>query len=126
MIRSVVAVDDGRTSGTQVFEALGVVPADEADSPIVLRIDDEGPDRGRFLVVAPGGARAQLLATSPNAYPVSKVTSFKGDTAVVGVINADDAAGFRLIVRDAKGRKTYEGVPTMGTDLFDLGPLWSS
>ena len=34
-----------------------------------------GPGSGRFLVIAPGAARVQLLSTSPNAYPVSKVTS---------------------------------------------------
>ena len=52
-----------------------------------------GPGSGRFLVIAPGAARVQLLSTSPNAYPVSKVTTTRpGGVAVVEVVNADDAA----------------------------------
>ncbi|MEO7421070.1 MAG: hypothetical protein ABIU87_01585 [Ornithinibacter sp.] len=123
VLRTVLAIDDGRTAGTQILEMVSVLPAERADAPVVLRLYGSGPDTGRFLVVAPGGARAQLLATSPNAYPVSKVTPFKGDTAVVSVINADDAPAFTLIVRDAKGRKTYDGVAPTGADLFDL---WSA
>lgn len=120
VLRTVIAVDDGRTAGTQVLEMVSVLPADQADAPVVLRLYGSSGDTGRFLVVAPGGARAQLLGTSPNAYPVSKVTPFKGDTAVVSVINADDAPAFTLIVRDAKGRKTYDRVAPTGADLFDL------
>ncbi len=121
-IRSIFAADDGRTGGaTQSLELAMLIPAAEVDDPTLVRLSDEGLERGRFLVVAPGGARAQLLATSPNAYPVSKVTNFKGDTAVVSVINADDAAAFRLIVHDATGRETYRGVPSTGEWLFDLG-----
>ena len=58
------------------LEPPSVLPADTPrDEPAVLRLDDARPGVGRFLVIAPGAARVQLLSTSPNAYPVSKVTT---------------------------------------------------
>ena len=63
-------------------------------------------------MIAPGAAKVQLLSTSPNAYPVSKVTATrKGGVAVVAVVNANDAAAFRLVRRDAAGHKIGDGVP---------------
>ena len=85
--------------------------------------EDARPEVGRFLVIAPGAARVQLLSTSPNAYPVSKVTTTRpGGVAIVEVINADDAAGFRLVRRNAAGRRIGTGVPRAGRDLLDLWP----
>ena len=76
LIRSVRVVDDGRSRMSWLdLEPAAVLPADTPrDEPIVLRLDDARPDVGRFLVIAPGAAKVQLLSTSPNAYPVSKVT----------------------------------------------------
>ena len=65
-----------------------------------------------------------MLSTSPNAYPVSKVTTTRpGGVAVVEVVNADDAAGFRLVRRDAAGRRLGTGVPRVSHDLLDLWPV---
>ena len=65
----------------------------------------------------------QLLATSPNAYPVSKVTTTRtGGVAIVDVVNADDAAAFRLVRRDADGHRIGTGVPRTSHDLLDLWP----
>ena len=98
-------------------------PTPRVDEPVVLRLDDARPGVGRFLVIAPGAARVQLLSTSPNAYPVSKVTRTRpGGVAVVDVVNANDAAAFRLVRRDAAGRRLGAGVPRTGRDLLDLWP----
>ncbi|QKE82708.1 hypothetical protein [Arthrobacter sp. NEB 688] len=120
VVRRLDVRDDGRSgrSGFLVVPAVAV-PAELADAPAVYRLDDDPPGTGRYLVVVPGGgSTCQLLATSPNAYPVSKVTPMKRRTAVVSVVNADDAAAFRLVVRDAGGRLTYRGVPPVGRDLL--------
>ncbi len=120
VVRRLDVRDDGRSgrSGFLVLPAVAVA-SDQADAPAVYRLDDDPPGTGRFLVVVPeGGATCQLLATSPNAYPVSKVTPMKRRTAVVSVVNADDAAAFRLVVRDAAGRLVYSGVPPVGQALL--------
>jgi DNA-directed RNA polymerase specialized sigma24 family protein len=125
VIRSVRVVDDGRSRINWLdLEQPSVLPAaTPADEPVVLRLDDARPQVGRYLVIAPGAARVQLLATSPNAYPVSKVTRTRaGGVAVVDVVNADDAAAFRLVRRDATGRRIGTGVPRTGRDLLDLFP----
>jgi hypothetical protein len=125
VIRSVRVVDDGRAHVSWLdVEPPTVLPADTpADEPLALRLDDARPRVGRFLVIAPGATRVQLLSTSPNAYPVSKVTRTRpGGVAVVDVVNADDAAAFRLVRRDAAGRRLGTGVPRTGRDLLDLWP----
>jgi hypothetical protein len=125
VVRSVRVVDDGRSKVNWLdLEPPSVLPADtERDEPVVLRLEDSRPRVGRFLVIAPGAARVQLLSTSPNAYPVSKVTPTRtGGVAIVEVVNADDAAGFRLVRRDAAGRRLGTGVPRPGRDLLDLWP----
>ena len=125
VVRSVRVVDDGRSKVNWLdLEQPSVLPADTPlDEPVVLRLEDSRPRVGRFLVIAPGAARVQLLSTSPNAYPVSKVTTTRpGGVAVVEVVNADDAAGFRLVRRDAAGRRLGTGVPRVSRDLLDLWP----
>ena len=124
-MRSVRVVDDGRSQLNWLdLEPASVLPADTPrDEPVVLRLDDARPAVGRFLVIAPGAARVQLLSTSPNAYPVSKVTKTRtGGVAIVDVINADDAATFRLVRRDADGHRIGTGVPRTSRDLLDLWP----
>ena len=122
VVRSLWVTDDGRARTSSALLSPVAVPADAEDAPALMRLAGTPPRTGRFLVVVPGGgATCQLLATSPNAYPVSKVVPMKGRTAVVPVINADDAAAFRLVVKDARGRTTYDAVPPSGRDLLALG-----
>ncbi|MFL6080088.1 MAG: hypothetical protein ACJ714_09185 [Ornithinibacter sp.] len=125
VVRSVRVVDDGRSKVNWLdLEQPSVLPADTPRAePIVLRLEDARPRVGRFLVIAPGAERVQLLSTSPNAYPVSKVTRTRtGGVAIVEVVNADDAAAFRLVRRDAAGRQLGTGVPRTSHDLVDLWP----
>ena len=129
VVRSVRVMDDGRSRLNWLdLEQPSVLPADTPrDEPVVLRLEDSRPRVGRFLVIAPGAARVQLLSTSPNAYPVSKVTRTRpGGVAVVDVINADDAAGFRLVRRDAAGRRLGTDAPRTSRALLDLWPGESS
>lgn len=125
VVRSVRVVDDGRSRVNWLdLEPPTVLPADTPrDEPVVLRIADAAPRVGRFLVIAPGAARVQLLSTSSNAYRVSEVTATRsGGVAVLDVVNPDDVGGFRLVRRDATGRRIGSGVPRAGRDLLDLWP----
>ena len=125
VVRSVRVIDDGRSQMNWLdLEPPSVLPADTPrDEPVVLRLDDARPRVGRFLVIAPGAARVQLLSTSPNAYPVSKVTTTRaGGVAIVDVVNADDAAAFRLVRRAPDGHRIGTGVPRTSHDLLDLWP----
>jgi len=122
VVRSVRVVDDGRSRVNWLdLEQPTLLPADtRRDEPVVGRLDDARADVGRYLVVAPGAARVQLLATSPSAYPVSKVTRTRGGVAVVEVVNADDAATFRLVRRDSRGTLLGDEVPRPGVELLNL------
>ena len=125
VIRSVRVVDDGRSRMSWLdLEPPVVLPADTPrDEPVVLRLEGSGPRTSRFLVIAPGAARVQLISNSSNAYRVSKVTrTRKGGVAILEVANADDVAGFDLVRWAADGRRIGSGVPTGGQDLLDLWP----
>ncbi len=122
-LRSVLAADDGRSNaGTVVLEPVTLIPADAIDDPVVLRISDAEPSVGRFLVIAPGAARARLLATLPSPYPMSKETPFTGDTSIITLADADAAAAFTLVLSDEMGEEVYRGVTPIGTWLLDLFP----
>ena len=123
VVRSVRVADDGRSRANWLdLEQPSVLPADTPrDEPVVLRLEDSGPAAGRFLVVAPGAARVQLLSSASNAYRVSKVTATRpGGVAIVEVLNPDDATGFRLVRWGADGRKVGDGLPRSGRPLLDL------
>ncbi len=125
VIRSVRVVDDGRSRMSWLdLEPPSVLPADTPrDEPVVLRLEESGPRAGRFLVIAPGAARVQLLSTASNSYRVSKVTTTRtGGAAILEVPNADDAVGFRLVRWDATGRRVGSDVPRSGVGLLDLWP----
>ncbi|MFQ6171495.1 hypothetical protein ACK8HX_07810 [Oryzobacter sp. R7] len=95
-----------------LVRSASVIPADEPTAPLLTRVEDLRPGVGRYLVVAPGAARVQLIAASPSGYPVSKVVRTGGRSAsVVELVNADDASALRLIARDAGGRVLFDEVP---------------
>ena len=104
-------------SGSMLIRSAAITPADHVDDPILTRLDDERVGVGRFLVVAPGAARVQLISSSPDGYPVSKVVRTGGrDACVVPLVNADLASAIRVIARDARGRTLFDDVP--------YEPLW--
>ncbi len=123
LVRMTQVFADRRSSSGAFFFGPVVIPADEPHRPVVGRIDSGGSSTGNFLVVAPGGAAtAQLLATSPNAYPVSGVVPVRGGTAIVPVINAAQASAFRLVLKDGAGRTRYDDVPAEGEGLYGPDP----
>ncbi len=88
--------------------------------PLVVWASDEREGVARFLVAAPGADRVQLISTSPDGYPVSKVVRTRGkDAVIVPVVNGADAGEYRVITRDAKGRVLFDGVPNPGRYLLD-------
>ncbi|HSO64262.1 MAG TPA: hypothetical protein VLQ78_04090 [Ornithinibacter sp.] len=102
------------------LEPMLLLPAGRQDEPLVVQVWDLRPDVARFLVVAPGADRVQLISSSPDGYPVSKVHGTGGrDVTVVPVVNGARAGQYRLITRDRGGRVLFDGVPTTGRSLLD-------
>jgi hypothetical protein len=105
-LRSVRIRDDGRSRTPYLdLETVRPIAAQDAKRPFAASLPAVRDGVGRFLVVAPGAAKAQLLAITPNAYPVSKVGDLAHGTGVLEVINARQAAVYRLVLWDARGRR---------------------
>ena len=65
--------------------------------PFATRLPAVREDVSRFLVVAPGAARAQLVGTASNTYPASEVSALRDGIGVLEVANARQAALYRLV-----------------------------
>ncbi len=124
LVRTLHVADDGRSGRSALFGPPVVLPAAEAGSPIVRRLDLVPPRTTRYLVVATGATTCQLLATAPAAYPVSKVERMFGQTAVVPIVNGQDTNSYRLVLWDTQGGRRYSAVPPRGRPLLDLGPWY--
>ncbi len=120
LMRSLHVSDDGRPGNSTLFGSPVVLAVDRRDEPVVRRLDLVPPRTTRYVVVAPGAASCQLLATSPAGYPVSKVVPMKGDSALVPIVNGQDTGRYRLVLWDERGRRTYSAVPDRGRTLLDL------
>lgn len=97
------------------LEAAQVFPRENARDPLVVWASDERIGVARFLVAAPGAAQVQLISTSPDGYPVSKVVPTRGqDAVIVPVVNGADAAEYRLVAKDGDERVLFDGVPDNG------------
>ncbi len=114
-------VDGRSTMNSLEIEPPALLPADTpADEPVVSRLNDLRPGVSRFLVIAPGAVRVQLLSTLRTAHPASKLTTTRHGVAIVLVNSAGKAADFRLIRQDAHGRQFGTAVRRDGRDLLDL------
>jgi hypothetical protein len=115
-------IADGRSIMNSLeIEPPAVLPAGTpADQPVVSRLSDLRPGISRFLVIAPGAARVQLLSTSPSAHPTSRMTPTNHGVAIVSVNFTAEAADLRLVQQDAHGRRSRTGVRHDGRDLLDL------
>lgn len=99
-------------TSTTLLRSATILPRGRVGDPIVERVNDERPGVGRFLVIAPGAERIQLIAASPDGYPVSKVVRSNGrDAVVVAMVNADTASSIRVVARDAARRVLFDDVP---------------
>ncbi len=106
LLRSVRVRDDGRAKvGSADLETARPIAAEDARRPFATRLPPMRAEIGRFLVVAPGAAKAQLLAVSASTAPASEVGALRGGTGVLEVVNARHAAVYRLVLWDAKGER---------------------
>ncbi|WP_377645059.1 hypothetical protein [Oryzobacter terrae] len=112
-----LADDAVENSGAMLFRSAAITPEEHLDDPIVTRVEDLRSNVGRYLVVAPGAERVQLISVSPDGYPVSKVARTNGrDAVVLNLVNADLASSLKVVARDARGRTLFDDVP--------VEPMW--
>ena len=122
-LRSVLATDDGRSNaGTVVAGARDTRPRRRDRRPGRAEDLRRGAGPGPLPRHRTRRRRAQLLATLPSPYPMSKETPFTGDTSIITLVDADAAAAFTLVLSDADGKEMYRGVAPVGTWLLDLSP----
>ena len=105
-LRSVRVAGDGRGEvGPADLETARGIPAEDEGAPFAVRLPWFRSTTGRFLVLAPGAARAQLTAVASNVYPTSRVTELSGGTGVLEVVDARLASVYRLVLWSATGRR---------------------
>ena len=123
LLRSVRVRDDGRGWAPYLdLETVRPIAAEDAERPFAAPLPPVRAEVGRFLVVAPGAARAQLLAVTPNAYPVSKVGDLRRGTGILEVVNARQAVVYRLVLWDADGARLGSWRQRFGRQ--DPNDLW--
>ncbi len=106
LLRSVRVGGDGRgEAGPLDVETTRVIAPDPGSAPFATRLPAFTAAVSRFLVVAPGAARAQLVGTASNTYPASEVTALRGGTGVLKVADSRRAALYRLVTWDQRGRR---------------------
>jgi hypothetical protein len=122
VVRGVHVRDDaGSGASGRFWGPFTVVAPGDAEAPIVRRVTDLAPKVARFVVVAPGAARARLVVKKPGASSASEVTPVEGGaTIAVVVYNVSDASNCHLELWDRAGRRTYSGIPPYGTPLLGL------
>ncbi len=123
VVRGVHVRDDaGPGASGQFWGPFTVVAPGDAEAPIVRRVTDLAPKVARFVVVAPGAARARLTIKTPAASSASEVTPVEGGaTIAVVVYNVSDASHCHLELWDEAGHRTYSGIPPYGTPLLGRG-----
>ena len=106
LLRTVRVAGDGRGGvGPVDVETTRAIASTETPVPFATRLPGFSEDVSRFLVVAPGAARAQLVGTASNTYPASEVTALRGGTGVLEIADARRAALYRLVTWDRRGRR---------------------
>jgi hypothetical protein len=109
LLRSVRVAGDGRgEAGPLDVETTRVLDSADPDTPFATRLPAFRADVSRFLVVAPGAARAQLVAASSYTYPASEVTALQGGTGVLEVADSRRATIYSLVTWDRRGRRLGE------------------
>jgi len=106
LLRSVRVAGDGRSEAAPLdVETTRVVSPESSLAPFATRLPAFSASVSRFLVVAPGAARAQLVGTASNTYPASKVTALRGGTGVLEVADGRRAGLYRLVTWNRAGRR---------------------
>ena len=106
LLRTVRVVGDGRGQvGPLDLETTRVVGAADVGAPFATRLPAFSSGVSRFLVVAPGAARAQLIGTASTTYPASEVTPLRDGTGVLEIADARRASLYRLVIWDRHGER---------------------
>ena len=105
-LRTVRVAGDGRGGvGPIDVETTRLLGTSDRPVPLAARLPGFSNDVSRFLVIAPGAARAQLIGTASNTYPASEVTALRDGTSVLEVADARRTALYRLVTWDSRGRR---------------------
>lgn len=106
LLRSVRAAVGEQVPGRRVdLETVRPISPDDSEQPFAVRLPWYGARTGRFLVLAPGAARAQLGAIASNYYPTSQVTPLSGGAGILDVPDARLASVYRLILWGPSGER---------------------
>ncbi len=106
LLRSVRAAGDGPEPRRRVdLETLRPIPVESSGHPFAVRLAGFRATTGRFLVLAPGAARAQLTAVASNVYPTSKVTPLVEGAGILDVVDARFASVYRLVLWGPSGER---------------------
>ena len=120
VVRSVRLTPEGTPDTVWAGYGPFVVPADRAQAPFATRTDDYGSGRATWVVTAPpGGTTVQLRSDDADDEALSKVVRVSGHAAVV---QTPDVEGFRVLVRDARGRVLWDDRPVEGRFAYDIWP----
>lgn len=115
-VRSVRLTDRRADRGVLDAESAAVVPAAEAEGPVLVPLPRSGTTE-RFLVVAPGAARARLFSSTTPDRPVTRFVRCTGAAAVLTVPDARQEAAYRLLLEDDAGARIFLGVPPRSNEL---------
>ncbi|HET6968191.1 MAG TPA: hypothetical protein VFI44_07940, partial [Ornithinibacter sp.] len=128
VLRSVRVRDDGRGRAPYLdLEVVRPITPEDADRPFAAQLPPARDEVGRYLVVAPGAAQAQLLAVTPNGFPSSRVTDLRDGVAVLDVVYARQAAIYRLVLWDGDGIRLGSWRQRFGRrDPNDLWPRFTT
>ncbi len=120
VVRSIrLAAGGGSRAGWNGYGPFAV-PADRALAPFATRTDEYGSGRATWVVTAPpGGTTVQLRSDDADDEALSKVVRVSGHAAVV---QTPDVEGFRVLVRDARGRVLWDDRPVEGRFAYDIWP----
>ncbi len=119
VLRSSAYVDE-RGSAFPLELAL-VVPAETPDVPWLTETPPPRPGFLSWLVIHPGAASVQVTGAGGAAGAASPVVETRRGhaTVVIAASNPGLAGEVRVVLRDTRGRRTYDAVPPVGRSLFD-------
>ncbi|QIM21966.1 hypothetical protein G7075_13875 [Phycicoccus sp. HDW14] len=121
VVRSLrLATGDAAGSGYTSFGPF-VVPADRAEAPYAVRVDDYSSGRATWVVTAPpGAATVQLRTDDGSDRPLARPVPVTGHAVVVGTTDLNSA---RVLVRDGRGRVLWNDAPVEGRFAYDTDPV---
>jgi hypothetical protein len=106
LLRSVRAAVGDQDPGRRIdLETIRPIRLADSEQPFAVRLPWYGARTGRFLVLAPGAARAQLSAIASTIYPTSEVTSLVDGAGILDVPDARLASVYRLVLWSSSGER---------------------